>query len=81
MVNLITFDAVYMTCSKSKILDGKADNFMCLGKKIWFKKCLGIFLLRPGTHCWPEFVSWVSVWWLPTDAACAFARRLQADDY
>ena len=33
MVNLITFDAVYMTCSKSKILDGKADNFMCLGKK------------------------------------------------
>ena len=37
MVNLITFDAVYMTCSKSKILDGKADNFMCLGKKTWFK--------------------------------------------
>ena len=55
MVNLITFGAVYMTFSKSKILDGKADNFMCLGKKTWFKKCLGIFLLRPGIHCWPEF--------------------------
>lgn len=48
MVNLIAFDAVYMTFSKSKILDGKADNFMCLGKKNLVQKVFRYLSFKAG---------------------------------